>query len=239
MLPRVTTANQDIARKLQDTLQLNTPPVALVFSDAPPENIPKVATAAPAGCAYWKRAAEGELFYTDGADHLGCAVGAYTHSAELGAEGEQMLTTMIGTMTGLGYLAEGDIPEIPKMSKKLAFVTYGPLASVEREANVVLLRATPRAAMLVNEALHAAGARSPSAPVMRPACAMIPQVMATHRGTSSFGCIGNRVYTGLPDGEVWMALSGKELGSVVASLETIANANRELEAFHRARLTAN
>ena len=146
---------------------------------------------------------------------------------------------MIGTMTGLGYLAEGDIPEIPKMSKKLAFVTYGPLASVASEANVVLLRATPRAAMLVNEALHAAGARSPSAPVMRPACAMIPQVMTTHRGTSSFGCIGNRVYTGLPDGEVWMALSGAELGSVMASLETVANANRELEAFHRARLPAN
>jgi len=103
----------------------------------------------------------------------------------------------------------------------------------------VLLRATPRAAMLVNEALHAAGARSPSAPVMRPACAMIPQVMTTHRGTSSFGCIGNRVYTGLPDGEVWMALSGAELESVMVSLETIANANRELEAFHRARLTTN
>ena len=41
MLPRVTN-NQDIAKKLQDTLQLKTPPVALVFSDAPPENIPKV-----------------------------------------------------------------------------------------------------------------------------------------------------------------------------------------------------
>jgi uncharacterized protein (DUF169 family) len=236
---RVITSNEDIARKLQDTLELKTPPVALVFSDSPPVNVPKVTTAAPAGCSYWKRAAEGEVFYTTGADHLGCAVGAYTHGAELGAEGEKMLTTMIGTMTGLGYLAEGDIPEIPKMPKKLAFVTYGPLARVSSEADVVLLRATPRAAMLVNEALHAAGARSPSAPVMRPACAMVPQVMATQRGTSSFGCIGNRVYTGLPDGEVWMALSGHELSTVVAQLETTASANRELEAFHRGRLQAN
>jgi uncharacterized protein (DUF169 family) len=239
MLPRVPTPNQDIARKLEDTLKLKTAPVALVFSDSPPPDVPKVATAAPAGCAYWKRAAEGELFYTAGADHLGCAVGAYTHGAPLGTEGEKMLTTMIGTMTGLGYLAEGDIPEIPKLPKKLAFVTYGPLARVTSEADVVLLRATPRAAMLVNEALHAAGARSPSAPVMRPACAMVPQVMSTLRGTSSFGCIGNRVYTGLPDGEVWMALSGHELAAVVLQLETTANANRELEAFHRARLLEN
>jgi uncharacterized protein (DUF169 family) len=228
--------NQVIAQKLQETLSLSVPPVALLFSDAPPEGVSKVATPAPSGCAYWKRAAEGELFYTAGADHLGCAVGAYTHGAELGTEGEQTLTTMIGMMTGIGYLAEGDIPEIPKLSKKLAFVTYGPLSRVTSDADVILLRASPRSAMLVNEALHAAGARSPSAPVMRPACAMIPQVMSTHRGTTSFGCIGNRVYTGLPEGEVWMALSGAELESVVARLETIANANRELEAFHRARL---
>lgn len=235
--PRVTDSNQRIARQLQDTLDLKTAPVALVFSNAPPPDVPKVASPAPAGCAYWKRAAEGELFYTAGADHLGCAIGAYTHGAELGAEGEQTLTTMIGTMTGLGYLAEGDVPEIPKMPKMLAFVTYGPLARVTGDADVVLLRATPRAAMLVNEALHAAGARSPSAPVMRPACAMVPQVMATQRGTSSFGCIGNRVYTGLPDGEVWMALSGHDLSAVTAQLETTANANHELEAFHRARLS--
>jgi uncharacterized protein (DUF169 family) len=234
----MTTFNQDIARKLQDTLELKTPPVALVFSEAPPRDVPKVATAAPAGCAYWKRAAEGEVFYTAGSDHRGCAVGAYTHGAELGPEDEKNLTTMIGTMTGLGYLAEGDIPEIPKLPNKLAFVTYGPLAGVPFEADVVLLRTSPRAAMLVNEALHAVDARSPFAPVMRPACAMVPQVMATQRGTSSFGCIGNRVYTGLPEGEVWMALSGHELGVLVTQLETTANANRELEAFHRARLQA-
>jgi uncharacterized protein (DUF169 family) len=237
MLARVSSSNHDIAGKLQDTLGLPVTPVALVFSDAPPNDVPRVLAVAPSGCAYWKRAAEGELFYTAGSDHLGCAVGAYTHGAELGDEGEQTLTTMIGMMTGLAYLAEGDVPEIPRIEKKLAFVTYGPLARVPAPADVVLLRATPRAAMLVNEALHALGSRSASAPVMRPACAMVPQVMATQRGTSSFGCIGNRVYTGLPDGEVWLALSGHDLAEVVAQLETIVNANRELEAFHRARLS--
>jgi uncharacterized protein (DUF169 family) len=186
--------------------------------------------------SYWTRAAQGELFYTIAADHLGCAIGAYTHGAELSPHDQETLMGRIGMMTGAGYLSESEIPEIPKLKAKLAVVTYGPLAGMPREPDVVLLRVSPRTAMLLNEAVHAAGLRSEGAPVIRPACAMIPSVIATRRGTTSFGCIGNRVYTGLPDDEVWFALSGHELSPVLAKLQTIVKANRELESFHRARL---
>ena len=57
-------------------------------------------------------------------------------------------------------------------------------------------------------------------------------------GVSSLGCIGNRVYTDLPDDEFYYALPGQHLAAIVNKLQTIANANRELEKYHRTRLQA-
>ena len=47
--------------QLQELLDLRWPPVAISFCDAP-----------PAGCAYWRMAAEGGVFYSEAADHFGC-----------------------------------------------------------------------------------------------------------------------------------------------------------------------
>jgi uncharacterized protein (DUF169 family) len=64
---------------------------------------------------------------------------------------------------------------------------------------------------------------------------MIPQAMNAARGNTSLGCIGNRVYTGLGDAELYFTIPGARLPDVVAKLETIAHANRELEQYHRTR----
>ena len=69
----------------------------------------------------------------------------------------------------------------------------------------------------------------------RPACAMIPEAMRAARGTTSLGCIGNRVYTGLGDDELYFAIPGAKVEEVVRKLETIIEANRILEGYHRAR----
>ena len=55
---------------------------------------------------------------------------------------------------------------------------------------------------------------------------------------ASLGCIGNRVYTGLADDELYYAVPGQHLAAVVEKLVTIVHANRELEKYHRARLPA-
>jgi uncharacterized protein (DUF169 family) len=230
------TTNAESAQKLETFLGLKVPPVGLVFSDAPLPGVERVASAAPAGCAYWKRAGEGEMFYTVGADHLGCAIGAHTHGAELTPEAKQGLTTTIGMMTDAGYLSESEVPLIPHRTTKLAVLTYGPLAGLPRTPDVVLVRATPRAAMLLAEATHAAGVRSTRPSVIRPACAMVPDVMAERRAATSFGCIGNRVYTELPDDEVWWTLLGFDVPAVLTQLATLVEANRKLESFHRARV---
>jgi uncharacterized protein (DUF169 family) len=89
--------------------------------------------------------------------------------------------------------------------------------------------------MLVSEAARAAGIGHDGATMGRPACAMIPQAITTERAATSLACIGNRVYTGLGDDEMYFAIPGPQLVSVIGKLETIVHANQELERFHRAR----
>src|SRR5260221_4664208 len=172
-------SNADAAGQLQTLLKLRVLAVGLIFSDAPLPGIARVDEAAPAGCAYWKRAAKGEVFYTTGADHLGCAIGAHTHAAELTPEAETNLMAMIGMMTESGYLTEAEIPLIPRRASKLEILTYGPLAKLPREPDLVLLCTTRRAAMLVSESTHAAAVRSEHSPGLRPGRAMVPDLLAT------------------------------------------------------------
>ena len=226
------------AQQLTDLLALQSAPIALAFSNEPPAGVPRISKPEPAGCAYWKRAAAGEAFYTTAEDHFGCAVGAHTHGAELGPKQQAELNGLLETMVGLSYLTMAEVPAIPARKEKLRVLTYAPLAKSPSAPDVVLVRGSPRVGMLLAEACHAAGLRNDDAPVVRPACAMVPQVTQTQRSTESFGCIGNRVYTGLSDSEVWYALPGGKLDAVLAKLELLVNANRELERFHRGRLTA-
>ncbi len=86
-----------------------------------------------------------------------------------------------------------------------------------------------------SEAAWSAGLRGDVATMGRPACAMVPQAMQSGTGTTSLGCIGNRVYTGLADDELYFAIPGPMLAAVVERLHTILRANRELEIFHTAR----
>jgi uncharacterized protein (DUF169 family) len=52
---------------------------------------------------------------------------------------------------------------------------------------------------------------------------------------TSVGCIGNRVYTGLPDDELYITVPGVAVGSLLNELATVLEANKALERFHRAR----
>jgi uncharacterized protein (DUF169 family) len=56
--------------------------------------------------------------------------------------------------------------------------------------------------------------------------------LALERGTqTSLGCIGNRVYTGLEDDELYVVVAGKDLEKVAAALDEIVSANQALENY--------
>jgi uncharacterized protein (DUF169 family) len=231
-------SHSENAATLVRVLSLKAPPVAVLFSAEPPPGVDRVGSAALAGCAYWKQAAEGHVFYTAASDHLGCAIGAYTHGAELGPSEQADLERMIGIMIEVKYIAVDEVPGIPVRPGKLAYVTYAPLALAPLAPDLVLVRSIPRASMLLSEAMHAAGARAATAPVMRPACAMLPQVLSSGLASTSSGCMGNRIYTGLPDVEMWHTLPGARLDAIVEKLSTIEEANRAIAAFHEGRVAA-
>ena len=102
----------------------------------------------------------------------------------------------------------------------------------------MLVRGTPGQLMVLVEAARAAEAFDDLPPMGRPACAMLPQVDTTARGVASLGCIGNRVYTGLGEHEMYVTLSGRRVLDVVNQLDVIVAANRALEQFHAERRAA-
>jgi len=56
-----------------------------------------------------------------------------------------------------------------------------------------------------------------------------------HGTLTSLGCIGNRVYTGLGEDEMYVVVRGKDLQAVAEALTTIENANAALEEYARGR----
>jgi uncharacterized protein (DUF169 family) len=112
---------------------------------------------------------------------------------------------------------------------------YAPLAAAAFTPDVVLVCGNARQMMLLGEAAHAAGVAADASVVGRPTCAAIPAVMQSGRAASNFGCVGNRVYTDMADDDLYFAIGGPQLATVVEKLEKIVHANRELEKFHRAR----
>jgi uncharacterized protein (DUF169 family) len=220
------------ARRLQELLGLRHLPVAVTFCATPPAGIPRIDSAGPSSCSYWKLAAEGRTFYTEAADHYNCPIGAYVHGIDLPAEVKNALEGVISTMISLGYLGAEEVPGIPRRDGAFGVAVYAPLAQADGEPDVVILAGNARQVMLLAEAAGAAGMLG------RPTCAALPQVMKTRQGVASLGCIGNRVYTGLADDEMYFALPGSLVKPVTEKLATIVNANSELEKYHTQKCSA-
>ncbi len=226
------------AARLKSLLGLISNPVAVAFSDTPPAGLRRIESPGVSGCTYWKLAAEGRSFYTEAEDHFGCPVGAHTHNVPMPAEKQQELQGMVGTMVQLEYIRMEEIPQIPQRKRPMAIASYAPLEAATFLPDAVLVRGKPRAIMLLAEAAAAAGAPVHGGVMGRPTCAFIPVTADEGRAAASAGCIGNRVYTGLGDDEMYFSIPGGQLEAVVSKLETIANANKELESFHRNRRAA-
>jgi len=223
------------ATKLSEWLGPGVSAVAIAFGAAAPAGVGRIDRAGPAGCAYWKMAAEGHVFYTEADDHYNCPVGAHTHGIELPSARAAELDGVVKTMVGLEYVRMEEVATLPRVPGPFRVAMYSPLAKAPAPPDVVVIRGTARQIMLVAEAANAAGIARDGAALGRPACAMIPAAMRSAQGNTSLGCIGNRVYTGLADAELYFTIPGSKLDEVVDKLSTIARANRELQTYHEAR----
>ena len=224
---------------LGELLQLESPPLAIAFVDAPPAGVPHVSAVEPASCGYWRRAAAGEVFFTLADDHKQCPVGAHTHNVPLSPAEQQELMGMVDTMVALSYLKMQDVPQIPRRRTPMRVAVYAPLAASPVPPDVVLVRGNARQLMLLAEAAHAAGVAGSGPTLGRPTCAVLPGAINSGRTSASFGCAGNRVYTGAADTDAYFAIPGPQLARIEESLAVIVRANQELEQLHRGRAAAS
>jgi uncharacterized protein (DUF169 family) len=225
-----------LGEKLETLLGLTAKPVALTFSESVPAGFERVERREPAGCAYWRLAGvEGRAFYTEASDHHCCPIGAHTHGVELSVETKKELGGLLETMVKLEYLTMDEVSAIPTMKKPFRHAVYAPLEKATIDPDVVLVRGNVRQLMLIQEAAQAAKVAGDGATLGRPTCAVIPQAIESKQTSSSFGCIGNRVYTEAKDDEGYVAIPGRQLEAVVQKLGTIVRANEALEKFHMDR----
>jgi uncharacterized protein (DUF169 family) len=219
-------------------LNLASPPVAITFTDTPPPGVPHVSAVEPAGCGYWRRAADGETFFTTADDHTRCPVGAHTHNVPLSAEQQAELMGLVQTMVGLSYLTMADVSQIPRRATPFQCAVYAPLDAAPVAPDVVLVRGNAKQLMLLAEAAQAVGVSGSGPTLGRPTCAVLPDAINAARTSASFGCVGNRVYTGASETDAYFAIPGPHLAAVETQLAVTLRANAELEKFHRARAAA-
>jgi len=225
--------------RLVDLLGLSTTPIAISFTDEPPRGVLHVSASEPASCGYWRRAAAGERFYTTADDHKACPIGAHTLNVKTTAAEQRELMDLIGTMVAISYIKLEDVPGIPQREKELRVATYGPLSDSGAPVDVVLVRGNARQLMLLAEAAQLAGVQGSLAPMGRPTCAVLPAAINSGKSAASFGCVGNRVYTGASEDEAYFAIPGEHLDSLVETLSTIVAANETLRMFHQQRAKAH
>ena len=136
-------------------------------------------------------------------------------------------------MAEIGYVRMEEVPGIPRVATTPGVVIYAPLSSTPVDPDAVIVTATPSGLMLLHEAAMRAGiAMQPM--FGRPTCMAIPAAMS-QAVASSFGCIGNRVYTELSSGDLYSVIAGRDLPAITEGLTTIAAANATLREYHTQR----
>ena len=224
-----------IEQRLADVLALERRPVAVVIVDDVPDNVPKFEGTQPSSCSYWRLAAEGNVFYTVPEDHYNCAIGSHVLNIPLPSGREGELSETLEFMFGLDYIKEEEVAEIPQLRKSPGAILYAPLGRVSAQPSVVLFACRPSAAMLLNEAAMHAGLALNTTTLGRPTCMAVPAATGNGAVVSSLGCVGNRVYTGLGDDEMYLVVSGECLVQLAQALDTIVTANERLREYFEER----
>ncbi len=221
---------------LQQQLRLSTPPLAVTFLEGEvPADIPRWTDPAPSGCALWKHALQGKVFYATPSDHFGCPLGAHLLHVSLSREKSEELGELLGLMQRLEYVQAEEVTAIPKLPRPWSAAVYGPLGQVPLSPDVVIVLGPPGRLMLLLEAARSVGL-SPHPHMARPTCAMIPAVWDSDTCITNLGCVGNRIYTELSEEEFYFAFPGKYVKPVENALVKICHANHELQRYHYARV---
>jgi len=223
-----------LASELKSILNLQSPPLAITFSnDAPtdvsafnansPEPMPDGRTGkVPAGCVFWIEAAN-KTFTTAPEDHGNCSVGSLTHG--LKTLEEVAGNSDVAAILEAGWVTMDVVPQIPVVKERPNFITYGPLAETSLDPDVILLRITAKQAMTLSDGVP--GLRFEG----KPQCHIIPMAKEQNQVAVSVGCMLSRVRTGMSNHEMTCAIPARRLTEVINLLQTTAVADNAVAAY--------
>ena len=218
----------DLANGLTDALALNAPPLAITFSDAPPEGVsafdapmpepmPDGRTGrVPAGCVFWMRAADA-TFSTVAEDHGNCSIGSMTHGFK--TLDEVAGNSDVAALLDSGWVTMDAVPQIPVVTERPGAVTYGPLADSPTDPDVVLLRLNAKQLMVLSDALP--GLRIEG----KPQCHIVAVAKEQGEIAASVGCALSRVRTGMSANEMTCAIPADKLTDVLGTVQANATAD--------------
>jgi uncharacterized protein (DUF169 family) len=137
-------------------------------------------------------------------------------------------TVCVGAAVGSVEILRASLSDAP------VAIVYAPLGESPVDPDVVLFACKPSAAMLLHEAAGRAGVGSGMPALGRPTYMALPATLQ-HGSILSLGCMGNRVYTGLGEDEMYLVLRGKDLAAVADALGVVIGANAALREYAAGR----
>ena len=231
------TTTQDwkrLAGDLGSLLGLQTPPLAITFSNVAPAGVARFESPVPepmadgrtgrvpAGCVFWMEAAD-KTFTTAPEDHGNCSVGSLTHG--LKRLEEVAGNSDVAAILESGWVTLDVVPLIPVVKERHDYITYGPLAETSVDPDVVFLRINARQAMILSDAVPGLKFEG------KPQCHIIPMAKEHGAVAVSVGCMLSRVRTGMSNNEMTCAIPADRLGEVVGLLKTTAVADNAVAAY--------
>ncbi|MDQ3218481.1 MAG: DUF169 domain-containing protein [Actinomycetota bacterium] len=225
---------QRAAGDLTSILHLTEPPIGITFSDEAPPGVPAFDDPMPeptpdgrtgrvsAGCVFWMKAID-RTFVTAPEDHGNCSVGSLTHGL-VGLE-EAAGRADVHALVASGWVTEDVLSQIPTVSTRPGFITYGPLSEAAAEPDVVLLRVSPKQLMMISDALpdlHGGG---------KPQCHIVALAKEHGQVAASVGCMLSRTRTGMSPDEMTCALPAARLQEVLQKLGAAAEADAAVASY--------
>lgn len=223
-----------LSQRLTKVLGLKYAPIAIAFSPEAPAGVEAYDGPMPppspdgrtgkvsAGCVFWVKAQD-RTFTTVPQDHYNCSVGSVTHG--LKSLPEVMNNEDVQGILECEWVTPEEAMQLPAVSQKPNYITYGPLAVSPVEPDVILLRLNAFQSMVIHDGFS-------GMPIVgKPQCHIIPMAIEQNEVAMSTGCMLSRVRTGMGPDEMTCTIPAARLEEVVNKLEARQVANAAVSSY--------
>jgi uncharacterized protein (DUF169 family) len=207
-----------LASEIRALLNLQSPPLAITFSNIAPtgiplyeENMPEPTSDGRTGkvaacCVFWMKAGK-RTFTTIPQDHGNCSVGSVTHGLKMLSEVANNSDVL--TLLECGWVSKDMIIQLPVVKKRPEFITHGPLEDTSLDPDVILLFVNAMQAMIISDAVSGIQIKG------KPQCHIIAMAKEEEAIVLSLGCMLSRVRTGMSATDMTCAIPGSRLSEFV------------------------